>query len=247
MFFLSFINCLCAVSFLMVCFIPNVQLCSFVFVMGKGETSYLAYLEDMYEGKRGHKKVKIRWFHFSKEVKGVTLLRNPHQKEVFITSHVQVISADCVNGPASILTKEHYFQCLTAFPHVLSSKVHLCFRQLKNNGVKPLDLSKLHGYFNQPTLSCLLSSHSIKSDSAQNGLIEEEDEYLSPIDDKVGGKRARSGREYQKPVMVYSGLRNSVEDLMSPNSGTAKTSKYALAGGVLLSPKRVQAFLCFFI
>ncbi|OWM81355.1 uncharacterized protein LOC116190071 [Punica granatum] len=225
----------------------TIALYSFVFVMGKGETNYLAYLEDMYEDKRGQKKVKVRWFHRSEEVKGVTPVRNPHPKEVFITSYAQVISAECVDGLAAVLTKEHFFKCLAAFPQALSSKVHLCFRQFKNNRVKAFDLSKLRGYFNQPALSCLLSSPFLKPNSAKNGLIEEEDEDLSPSDDvKVGGKRARSGRGYQKSLTAYSGLRNSGEDLVTANCGPAKKKiRYAIAGNRLLSPKHVESNPCY--
>ncbi|KAK4796081.1 hypothetical protein SAY86_028407 [Trapa natans] len=218
-----------------------IALYSYVFVMGKGEKNYLAYLEDMYEDKRGQKKVKVRWFHFSEEVKGAALLRKPHKKEVFITPHVQVVSAECVDGPAAVLMKEHYFQCLADFPHVLSSKVHLCYRQFKNNRVKPFDLSKLRGYFNQPTLSCLLSSHLLNPEPAQNHLIDEDHEYLSPMDDHLGTKRARNGREYKKYLTVSSGLRNSEDDLMSPNCEAVKKTKYAIAGRGLLSPKHVES------
>ena len=70
--------------------------------MAKGENHYLAYLEDMYKGKRGQKKVKVRWFHHNHEVKGIIPIRNPHPKEVFITPYAQVISAECVGGPASL-------------------------------------------------------------------------------------------------------------------------------------------------
>lgn len=210
--------------------------------MGRGDTNYLAYVEDMYENKRGQKKVKVRWFHYSEEVKGITPLRNPHQKEVFITPYAQVISAECVDGPAAILTKEHYFKCLADFPGALSSKVHMCFRQFKNNTVKPFDLSKLRGYFNQPSLSCLLSSSLLMPVSGRNGLTEEEEEDLSPSDDvRVGGKRVRSGRGYRKSVTVYSGLGNSVEDLTIPNCGTAKKAKYSVAGERFVSPTQVES------
>ncbi|KAK4746345.1 hypothetical protein SAY87_012657 [Trapa incisa] len=219
----------------------SIAVYSFVYVMGKGDTNYLAYLEDMYEDKRGQKKVKVRWFHCSDEVKRVIPLRNPHKKEVFITPYAQVISAECVGGPATILTKEHYFKYLAGFPGALSSKVHMCFRQFKNNRVKNFDLSKLQGYFNQPAITCLLSSSLLTPDSARNGFTEE-DEDLSPSDEvKVGGKRARSGRGYQKSVTVYSSFRNSGEDPATPNGGTAKRAKYAVAGKRLLSPAHVYS------
>nr|KYP40288.1 hypothetical protein KK1_038402 [Cajanus cajan] len=128
---------------------------SFVFVMGKGENHYIAYVEDMYEDRRGQKKVKVRWFHHNQEVKGVVPVRNPHPREVFITPYSQVISAECVDGPATVLTREHYEKCMPFFSPTSTERIHLCFRQFRSNKVKPFDLSKLRGYHAQPILSCL--------------------------------------------------------------------------------------------
>ncbi|GMY30989.1 duf724 domain-containing protein 3 [Fagus crenata] len=183
---------------------------SFVFVMAKGENHYLAYLEDMYEDKRGQKKVKVRWFHYNQEVKGVVPVRNPHPKEVFITPYAQVISAECVDGPATVLTREHYEQCVASFPHALLARIHLCYRQFRNNRVKPFDLSKLRGYFDQPILSCLGPDPSSRPESICHSLNGEEDEQLSAGDDiKLGAKRTRSGRVGPRFLANHSRVRNS--------------------------------------
>ncbi|WCJ33062.1 hypothetical protein M5689_014446 [Euphorbia peplus] len=168
---------------------------SFVFVMAKGENHYLAYLEDMYEDKRGLKKVKVRWFHHNQEVKGVVPLRNVHPKEVFITPYSQVISAECVDGPATVLNREHFEECLDAFPDAFSPRVHLCFRQFRSNKVKPFDLSKLRGYFNQPILTHLNSEPLPRTGSIGYDLINEEDDEEFSHDENVksGAKRMRSG------------------------------------------------------
>ncbi|KAG6474121.1 hypothetical protein ZIOFF_068045 [Zingiber officinale] len=94
---------------------------SFVLVTSEEETRYLAYLEDMYEDKRGEKKVKV-------------------------------ISAECVDDIATVLTPEHYEKCLESF----ASSAGLClgFRQYSKNKFKPFDLRTLRGYFNQAVLSC---------------------------------------------------------------------------------------------
>ncbi|KAL3851141.1 hypothetical protein ACJIZ3_013023 [Penstemon smallii] len=162
---------------------------SFVFVMAEKENHYVAYLEDMYEDRKSQKKVKVRWFHHNREVKGVVSLRNPHPKEVFITPYVQVISAECVDGPAIVLTREHYDKCLVVFPHDLLGRVHFCFRQFKSNRVKPFKLSKLRGYFDQPIFSCFSPD------------FFEEDEFSTEDDVKVGAKRNRSSKDHQK--MTY--------------------------------------------
>ncbi|KAJ4980440.1 hypothetical protein NE237_031277 [Protea cynaroides] len=114
---------------------------SFVLVMAREENHYLAYLEDMYEDKKGQKKVKVRWFHHNKEVRGIVPLRNPHPNEIFFTPNSQVINAECVDGPTTILTPEHYEKCLTALPENSSARIHLCFRQFKSDRVKPFDLT----------------------------------------------------------------------------------------------------------
>ncbi|KAF8414249.1 hypothetical protein HHK36_002249 [Tetracentron sinense] len=176
---------------------------SFVFVMAKENNHYLAYLDDMYEDKKGQKKVKVRWFHHNQEVKDVIPLRNSHPREVFITPYAQVISAECVDGPATVLTRGHYDKCLAAFPHGFSAKVHLCFRQFRNNRVKPFDLSKLRGYSNQTILSCL--DHN--PGSKQTG--DEEEEFSQGEYVKQGAKRTRSCRGRQRFVANRSSVRIS--------------------------------------
>lgn len=213
---------------------------SFVFVMAKGENHYVAYIEDMYEDKRGQRKVKVRWFHHSQEVKGVTPLRNPHPKEVFITPYVQVISAECVDGPATVLTREHYEKCLAVFPRALLARVHLCCRQFKSNKVKPFDLSKMHGYFDQPILSCLGPNFSAKSEFISDSLIGEEDE-LGPSEYlKLGSKRTRSGRPCQRFAANHSRARSSTRDSQMMAYRPLQKSNYGSLDRKLFSMKLVD-------
>ncbi|XP_057960999.1 uncharacterized protein LOC131153008 isoform X2 [Malania oleifera] len=150
---------------------------SFVFIMAEEESHYIGYLEDMYEDKKGQKKVKVRWFHHNKEVKSIVSQLNPHPREVFVTPHVQVISAECVDGLATVLTPKHYEKCLALVPHSLASGIHMCFRQFRNCKVKPFTLTKLRGYSNQEILSCLdnavVSKHELKCHQVHG---EEEDQ-----------------------------------------------------------------------
>uniref|UniRef100_A0A803Q7R1 BAH domain-containing protein n=1 Tax=Cannabis sativa TaxID=3483 RepID=A0A803Q7R1_CANSA len=172
----------------------TVSIHSFVFVMAKGANHYIAYLEDMYEDKRGQKKVKVRWFHRNQEVKGVIPIRNPHPKEVFITPYAQVISAECVDGLATVLTREHYEKCEAAIPQAFLVKVHMCYRQFKSNRTKSFDLSKLRGYFDQPILSCLGPDFFLQSES-----LEETDDISNGENAKVGTKkRTRSSTDHSR-------------------------------------------------
>ncbi|KNA23940.1 hypothetical protein SOVF_020520 [Spinacia oleracea] len=128
---------------------------SFVFIMAAEGNHYLGYLEDMYEDKKRQKRVKVRWFHRDEEVTGLVSLLDAHPREVFITPHVQVINAECIGGPASVLTPKHYEQCVAILPQSILCRVHLCFRQFKNDQIRPFTVSKLLGYRNQAVLSCI--------------------------------------------------------------------------------------------
>ncbi|KAJ0017442.1 hypothetical protein Pint_09464 [Pistacia integerrima] len=161
---------------------------SFVFIMAEEKSHYLAYLEDMYEDKKGQKKVKVRWFHHHQEIEGVIPNLHPHPREVFITAHVQVISAESVDGLATILTPMHYEKCVAAVPHTSTSSIHICFRQMKNNKIKPFTLTKLRGYSNQAILSAL--SPTVSKQKVKYHKRNEEDE--DPV--RVSAKRSRSSK-----------------------------------------------------
>ncbi|GFZ03368.1 agenet and bromo-adjacent homology (BAH) domain-containing protein [Actinidia rufa] len=166
---------------------------SFVFIMAEEESHYVGYLEDLYEDKKGQKKVKVRWFHHSREINGVIPQLNPHPREVFITSHVQVISAECIDGPATVLTPKHYEKCEAIVSHTSSAGIHMCFRQFVNNKVKPFSLSKLQGYLNQAILSsldCLIISKQRTKGHKSNG--EDDDDYFAH--DGHAGRGAKRNR-----------------------------------------------------
>lgn len=128
---------------------------SFVFIMAEEKGHYLGYLEDMYEDKKRRKKVKVRWFHHSQEINNVIRQVATHPKEVLITPYVQAISAECIDGLATVLTPKHYAKCSAVISQVLSSGIYLCSSQFKNKEVKPFSLSKLRGYSNQAILFSL--------------------------------------------------------------------------------------------
>ncbi|KAG7037335.1 DUF724 domain-containing protein 3 [Cucurbita argyrosperma subsp. argyrosperma] len=213
---------------------------SFVYVMAKGENHYLAYLEDMYEDKRGQKKVKVRWFHHSQEVKGVIALRNSHPREVFITPYVQTISVECVDGPATVLNREHYEKCVNAFPHDSLSKVHLCYRQFKSNRLKPFDLSKLRGYYDQPAFSCLSLNVLSKSEPIFDSLTVEDDEDLDPensVRPKV--KRMRNATGCRTFELENAKVRKSGSRRQMLTHKSCKKHNYSFLGSRFLSHKHV--------
>ncbi|GAV59865.1 BAH domain-containing protein/Agenet domain-containing protein [Cephalotus follicularis] len=172
---------------------------SFVFIMAEEKSHYLGYLEDMHEDKKGMKKVKVRWFHCNQEVRGVISQLNPHPSEVFITPHVQVISAECVDGLATVLTPKHYEKFVDVVPHDQLSAVYMCFRQFKNNKIKPFTLTKLRGYHNQAILSSLdcvlVSKQKVKCHKFTH---EDGDELAHHDPVSIGAKRRRSTKGQQK-------------------------------------------------
>ncbi|KAF7803859.1 uncharacterized protein G2W53_042970 [Senna tora] len=182
---------------------------SFVYLMAEEEIHYLGYLEDMYEDKKGQKKVKVRWFHHGQEVKRVIPQLNLQPGEVFITPHVQVISAECVNGPAAVLSPKHYEKCLSAMPHTSSAEVHVCSRQFKNNKLKPFSVTKLRGYGNQSVLSCLNSPILSKRKAKSQKLHREDDEDFSQEDHlRPSNKRNKTSKGHQVLGKCSSGLQN---------------------------------------
>lgn len=166
---------------------------SFVFITAEEESHHLGYVEDMYEDKKGQKKVKLRWFHHNKEFIGVIPDLNPHPREVFITDHVQVISAECVDGLATVLTPRHYEKCVAAVPHTSPSSIYMCFRQIKNNKVKPFTLTKLRGYSSQAIVSTL-GGPPVPKQKARCHKLKNEDEKQLTLDDptRVSTKRSRT-------------------------------------------------------
>ncbi|KAF8409716.1 hypothetical protein HHK36_005795 [Tetracentron sinense] len=211
---------------------------SFVFVMAKGENHYLAYLEDMYEDKKGQKKVKVRWFHHNQEVNGVIPIPSPHPREVFITPYVKVISAECVDGAATVLTPEHYEKCLAVFSPNLSVRIHMCSRQFRSNRVKPFDLSRLCGYFDQTFLSFLDPNPLTKPNFMCHNLTREEEESSQGSIVKEGAKRTRSCRGRHWFVKNCSGVRvSSQESQITICEPSYPNLKYGLLGRRALAIK----------
>lgn len=122
------------------------QVPSFVFIMALEDEHYLGCLEDTYEDKKWQKKVGVSPQSGSEE-------GNPSAKSTpqgsFHSPNVQVISAEGIDGPETVLTPNRYekFMC-----YPLDSSVEsICalIRQFKNHKLRLFSLGKLQGYFNQ--------------------------------------------------------------------------------------------------
>ena len=139
-------------------------------VLSEEENRYLAYLEDMYEDKKGQKKIKVRWFHQNQEFACAIPPPPPHPCEVFITPFTQVISVECVDDIATVLTPDHYEKCSNAMPTSSLAGIRFCFRQYSKNKFKHFDLRSLRGYFSQAVVLSL----KIPAESEKGG------EYCTP-------------------------------------------------------------------
>ncbi|KAH9302626.1 hypothetical protein KI387_014209 [Taxus chinensis] len=124
----------------------------YVYVMAEEKIHHIAYLEDMYEDKKAQKKVRVRWFHRTNEVVGTIPPPPAHETELFITPFRQVLSVECVDGQATILTLEHYEKCLAKFPSEVMAQIYVCFRQFDNEGIKSFNLNEMQGYWHQKIL-----------------------------------------------------------------------------------------------
>ncbi|XP_059307103.1 uncharacterized protein LOC132058784 [Lycium ferocissimum] len=166
---------------------------SFAMVMGEGESHYLGYLEDFYENKKGQKKVKVQWFQHFQEVQCAIPQLEGHPREVFSTSHVQVIYAECIDGPATVLTPRDYEKYISLIPENLSSGLYMCFREFRNNKVIPFSLSKLDGYYNQTIFTMLCSRQKSKGHK-----FHEVKDLNREDPSRQGPSRSRSAREGPK-------------------------------------------------
>eukprot|EP01018_Ginkgo_biloba_P028931 Gb_20784 [translate_table: standard] len=169
----------------------------FVYVMAEGKERHIAYLEDMYEDAKARKSIRVLWFHKANEVVNDIPPPLPHLKEVFFTPCLQVLSVECVDGPATVLTPEHYDKCLVKLPPEAVAELHMCCRQLDNEGIRSFNLSQLEGYWQQKILSSIdlaLSQCSPKHDLTSDSLEADEEDTELNMAIRKGPRKCRSSR-----------------------------------------------------
>lgn len=125
----------------------------FVYVLTE-EERHIAYVEDMYEDRKMKKKLRVRWFHKTNELARKIPPPAPHTREVFYTSFPQVLSVECVDGVATVLSLEHFELCSKLLHTEASANMHVCTRQFDSNeGIKPFNIQEVKGYWQQQILS----------------------------------------------------------------------------------------------
>ena len=133
--------------------ICHLQVHSFVYVLTEAE-SHPAYVEDMYEDSKMKKKLRVRWFHKANEVACKIPPPAPHARELFYTTFSQVVSVECVDGLATVLSPEHFELCTNVLDVEAAMHVHVCSRQFDSNeGIKSFSIQEVKGYWQQQVLS----------------------------------------------------------------------------------------------
>lgn len=144
------------------------QAYSFVCVMGEGE-EHPAYIEDLYESHKGYKKVRVRWLELRKDIE-----QECDTAEVIITYSKDVIRAESINSPATILSYHHFKQCLKFIPQTIPSNTFFCRKVAKGLKLHNFSVSQLPGYSVQPVLASLISH-------VQESTIKDGSPYSEPI------------------------------------------------------------------
>lgn len=128
------------------------QVHDFVYVLTEHDR-HIAYVEDMYYDKKWKKKIRVRWFHKTSELTCKITPPAPHAREVFYTSFPQVLSVECVDGVAIVLSPEHFDSCFKLLPTEAVKHLHVCSRQFDSNeGLKSFNIQEVKGYLRQKVL-----------------------------------------------------------------------------------------------
>ncbi|KAJ7516104.1 hypothetical protein O6H91_22G043200 [Diphasiastrum complanatum] len=213
----------------------------FVYVMSEEKERHIGYVEDMYEDKKSRKKLRITWFHKTNELFCKIPPPTPHFREVFYTSFPQVLSVECVDGLATVLTPEHFDKCSLTLPAEVMADVHLCSRQFDGEGIKPFNICEVKGYWHQKALISLdlslppQSSPNYDPGSDDMEADEEEDIELGNVI-KRGPRTARYCRRRKRNAdSAY------VCNLMDVACGTAqeKSSLTAHGNGEIINGQRL--------
>ncbi|KAK4752375.1 hypothetical protein SAY87_021173 [Trapa incisa] len=181
---------------------------SFVFIMAEfdehEEGHYLGYIVDMHEDMIGLKKVQVRWFYLTQEICHMFPQYNPHPHEAFITPQVEVISADCVEGPVTVLSLQHYEAFSAANLQVVPpAEILMCYRQIENSRIQPFSLFNLHGYLKQEVVSLLNLSLETRSKIKGNNGNGANDIEVSCVNHALsGGPRSQVVKHVQPKLIL---------------------------------------------
>ncbi|CAK9195082.1 unnamed protein product [Sphagnum troendelagicum] len=220
--------------------IGNHHVHNFVYVSTE-EDRHIAYVEDMYEDKKMRKKLRVRWFHKTNELPCKIPPPAPLAREGFFTSFPQVLSVECVDGLATVLSPEHFEKCLSLLPAEAAPQLHVCSRELDNSDeLKPFSIHEGKGYWHQQILSSVglglspVGECSPPYELGSEDLVDEEEDVERGNVIRRGRRTARvSRRRAGSTVPVQSGDAADLSTGVS-SPGTCSNSEGAVACGDLL-------------
>ncbi|KAK9074490.1 hypothetical protein SSX86_007088 [Deinandra increscens subsp. villosa] len=127
----------------------------FVYVLAEESKRLVAYINDLYEDSRGNKTAVVQWFHKIDEL-GLDLPCTYNDKEIFFSLCLQDLSIKCIDGLATVLSPQHYENFLKSnAAHTNLHSPFVCQNQFENEVVKPFDVTRVKGYWNQSILRFL--------------------------------------------------------------------------------------------
>ncbi|PWA95382.1 Agenet-like domain-containing protein [Artemisia annua] len=127
----------------------------FVHVLAEEGKQLVAYLDDLYEDYKGNKMAVVQWLHKVDEL-GLDLPRNYNGREIFFSLSRQDLSIKCIDGIASVLSSQHYDNFLDMDVQTMLNP-YVCLNLFDNEVVKPFDITRVKGYWNQNIHSFMVS------------------------------------------------------------------------------------------
>lgn len=100
--------------------------------------------------------VVVRWFHMADEV-GLVLSRTFSDREIFYSLCLQDLNVECIDGVAAVLSPCHFEKYMNG---VGSSRMEpfVCHELFDKDEIKPFDITRIKGYWNQQLLKHVFPS-----------------------------------------------------------------------------------------
>lgn len=97
----------------------------------------------------------VQWLHKVDEL-GLDFPQNYKGREVFFSLSRQDLSIECIDGVASVLSSQHYDNFLEMDVQTMLNP-YVCLNLFDNEVVKPFDITRVKGYWNQNIHSFMVS------------------------------------------------------------------------------------------